>query len=233
MQVLSRFSRFLLTRATLRLYCYTASLWFGAALILGVLVGSGQRIESIWPLFALGTLGAVAERSRVRLSTNLELSISLVPSLFAAVTFGPLEAMLVGAASLLGDLRRPYLKWAVYTPVEAITGAASGLAASLLIGLVAADLPAIALATCAAAGNRGFAPNGKGTGTRQDARASHRAVRAPVHTDRRAPLVRVCRDLAVDATPVPCSGDRSPAPVWPLPGPAPTCRRPHYRKHSP
>jgi putative nucleotidyltransferase with HDIG domain len=59
--------------------------------------------------------------------------------------------MLVGAASLLGDLRKPYLKWAVYTPVEAITGAASGLAASVVIGLVAADLPSIALATCLAA----------------------------------------------------------------------------------
>ena len=151
-------TRFLLIRrrrrqatSALRLYAYTAALWVLASLILLGLLAAGERIESIWPLFALGLLGAVAERSRVRLSANLELSISLVPSLFAAVTFGPLEAMLVGAASLLGDLRRPYLKWAVYTPVEGITGAASGVAAALTVGLIAGGLPAIALATCVAA----------------------------------------------------------------------------------
>jgi putative nucleotidyltransferase with HDIG domain len=116
-----------------------------------MLLGAGERVENVWPLFALGLLGAVAERSRVRLSENLELSISLVPSLFAAVTFGPLEAMLVGAASLLGDLRKPYLKWAVYTPVEAITGACSGLAALAMLSLVGSGLPGIALATCVAA----------------------------------------------------------------------------------
>ena len=137
--------------ANSRLCAYAVGLWLAATGILLALIATGQRLETVWPLFALGLLGAVAERSRVRLSANLELSISLVPSLFAAVTFGPLEAMLVGAASLLGDFRKPYLKWAVYTPVEAITGAASGLAASAVVGLVAADLPSIALATCVAA----------------------------------------------------------------------------------
>jgi putative nucleotidyltransferase with HDIG domain len=134
-----------------RLCAYTALLWLLAAAILLALLAAGQRVESVWPLFALGLLGAVAERSRVRLSANLELSISLVPSLFAAVTFGPLEAMLVGAASLLGDFRRPYMKWAVYTPVEGITGAISGVAATVTIGLLSSGLPTIALATCVAA----------------------------------------------------------------------------------
>jgi len=59
--------------------------------------------------------------------------------------------MIVGAASLLGDLRRPYLKWAVYTPVEALTGAASGLIAASLLASMNTDLPAISLATCGAA----------------------------------------------------------------------------------
>jgi putative nucleotidyltransferase with HDIG domain len=147
--------RFVTFRASalpeLRICAYAVGLWISAGVILVALLASGQQVETIWPLFALGLLGAVAERSRVRLSANLELSISLVPSLFAAVTFGPLEAMLVGAASLLGDLRKPYSYWAVYTPVEAITGAASGLAATVVLGMVSADLPSIALATCLAA----------------------------------------------------------------------------------
>src|SRR4051812_32536876 len=103
MQESLRFARFRPGSLDSRLYGYTCALWLGAGLIFGLLVASGDRVENVWPLLALGLLGAVAERSRVRLSTNLELSISLVPSLFAAVTFGPLEAMLVGAASLLGD----------------------------------------------------------------------------------------------------------------------------------
>ena len=143
--------RFRLIQPDLALYAYVAALWLGAGAVLGGLLAAGQGIGSVWPLVALGLLGAVAERSRVRLSANLELSISLVPSLFAAVTFGPVAAMVVGAASLLGDLRRPYMKWAVYTPVEALTGAASGLIAASLMASVSADLPAIALATCGAA----------------------------------------------------------------------------------
>jgi len=151
MQESLSFRRFTLSNANFGLYAYTAALWVTAVLALGALLLSGERIESIWPLLALGLLGAVAERSRVRLSSNLELSISLVPSLFAAVSFGPLAAMCVGAASLLGDFRKPYLKWAVYTPVEALTGAASGLTATAMLSLVGNDLPAIALATSAAA----------------------------------------------------------------------------------
>ncbi len=151
MQGSHRFLRFGASEDAPWLYLYVVSLWLISAGTLALLIASGQRVERIWPLFALGLLGAVAERSRVRLSANLELSISLVPSLFAAVTFGPLEAMIVGAASLLGDLRKPYLKWAVYTPVEAITGAVSGLAVIGVFVLVPHNLPGIALATCVAA----------------------------------------------------------------------------------
>src|SRR5918996_5510659 len=106
MQGSLRFMRFSLPALGTWLHGYVLVLWLAASGILVLLVSAGHRIGSIWPLIALGLLGAVAERSRVRFSENLELSISLVPSLFAAVTFGPLEAMLIGAASLLGDLRR-------------------------------------------------------------------------------------------------------------------------------
>ena len=134
-------------------------------------------------------LGAVAERSRVRLSSNLELSISLVPSLFAAVTFGPVEAMLVGAASLLGDFRKPYLKWAVYTPVEAITGAASGLAAAAVSAwfpVLSRDYPRDVRCRSGCTCARHYVRlvhsclrrPGSGARTRPDARPSYRVVGA-------------------------------------------------------
>lgn len=128
-------------------YAYAAILWLLAGSLSAALVSLGHGLGNLWAVLALGALGAVAERGRVRLSNTLELSISVVPSLFAAVTFGPLAAMLVGAASLLGDFRRPLLRWAIYTPAEALTGAAAGLSATAAAGLVGNGLGSIAVAT--------------------------------------------------------------------------------------
>jgi putative nucleotidyltransferase with HDIG domain len=133
------------------LYPYAVALWSAAGGLLAALVLSGHALGNIWAVAALATLGAVAERSRVRLSSSLELSISVLPSLFAAVTFGPLAAMLVSATSLVGDFRRPLLKWAVWTPTEAITGAAAGLAAISTAGFVDNDFGSLALATAVGA----------------------------------------------------------------------------------
>jgi putative nucleotidyltransferase with HDIG domain len=67
--------------------------------------------------------------------------------LFAAVAFGPLEAMIVGAASMLGGFRAPYMKWAVFTLSEAITGAGTALAAGLAASLATESIGTIAAAT--------------------------------------------------------------------------------------
>ena len=60
---------------------------------------------------------------------GIELAVSVVPLVFTAVAFGPLAALVVGILANSADLRRPYLKWAVYTPARGLTGAAAGLAA--------------------------------------------------------------------------------------------------------
>src|SRR5690349_19697598 len=52
----------------------------------------------------LAVIAAVAERGRVRLDSAIQVSISVLPTVFAAAVFGPLAAMLVGAASYAGDL---------------------------------------------------------------------------------------------------------------------------------
>ena len=84
-------------------------------------------------------------------------SISLLPTLFAAVLFGPLEAGIVGAASMLGDPeliasrdpdRMPRLKWATYTSTRFMGGVAVGISAVKTLassgsgfgGLIAATL---------------------------------------------------------------------------------------------
>jgi putative nucleotidyltransferase with HDIG domain len=87
----------------------------------------------------------VAQRG---LAKTEEQSIHLLPTLFAAVLFGPLAAAVVGAASMLGDPeliarrdadRAPRLKWATYTSTRFIGGAAMGLAAQVTLSLVPSE----------------------------------------------------------------------------------------------
>ncbi len=56
------------------------------------------------------------------------MSVSFLPIVFAAVAFGPLAAFIGGGVSNATDFRRPMLRWLVYTPVRALTGALTGLA---------------------------------------------------------------------------------------------------------
>jgi putative nucleotidyltransferase with HDIG domain len=81
----------------------------------------------------LAALAAVAERQSVPVTRNTEASVAFLPLVFAAVAFGPFTALIVGALAGLGDLRRPYLRWAVYLPIRALTAAAAGVAAGVVV----------------------------------------------------------------------------------------------------
>ena len=99
-----------------------------AAIAVGIaLAGS---LPSLWIVGGLALLAAVAERQSVPLTRNTEGSVAFLPFVFAAVAFGPFAALVVGALAGVGDFRRPYLRWAVYLPVRALTAAAAGIAAS-------------------------------------------------------------------------------------------------------
>ncbi len=76
-----------------------------------------------------------------------EISISNLPMLFAGVLFGPLAAMIVGAASMLGAFRTPYMRWGVYTLTRAINAAFTSLIAVGAGGLVSNDVGSLAVAT--------------------------------------------------------------------------------------
>ena len=86
-------------------------------------------IHSAWAVAALATVAAIAERASAKLGDNLEASVSMLATVFAAVLFGPTEALLVGAASMLGEFRAPFARWAVYTVNRAVIGGATGLVA--------------------------------------------------------------------------------------------------------
>jgi HD-GYP domain-containing protein (c-di-GMP phosphodiesterase class II) len=138
-----------------RTLIYVIAVVCAAMLTATILIAAGYRFEAPLVVFALAAAAAVAERSSVRITRTTELSLSVLPALFAAVLFGPLEAAVVGAASMLGDPelvsrqsdRAPRLKWAVYTSTRFITGALTGLAAQATILLVPSDFGGLIVAT--------------------------------------------------------------------------------------
>ena len=142
---------------------YVGCLMAAAILTGGALVAAGYTLEAPITVFALAAAAAVAERISVRfavaqrgLTRTEEQSISLLPTLFAAVLFGPLAAAAVGAASMLGDPelisrgdpeRAPRLKWATYTSTRFISGAAMGLAAQATLAAVPSEFGELIAAT--------------------------------------------------------------------------------------
>jgi len=130
---------------------YVGCLAISALSISVVLAMAGYGIHAVWGVLALAGAAAVAERASVRLNATTEASISLVPTVFAAVVFGPLAAMVVGAASMLGDLQGPRIRWAAYTCSRAITAAAAGVAAISVGALSTSVVGDVGAATVAAA----------------------------------------------------------------------------------
>ena len=131
-----------------RMVVYACAL---GALILGLtgfLIHAGYGVASPWAVAVLAAAAAVAERGRVRLERGSasESSISNLPVLFTAVVLGPLPAAIVGAGSMLGAVRRPYMKLTTYTLTRAIAGALTGVVAMRAHDLVASDVGAVAVA---------------------------------------------------------------------------------------
>jgi putative nucleotidyltransferase with HDIG domain len=135
---------------TARSLVWAAILIVSTAVVVVVLWSDRFGLPPVWALLVLGGLAAVAERQGIAISERTTQSAGVLPLVFAAVVFGPLGGLIVGAISNIWDIRDSRLKWAVYTPIRALTGAAagaaswafvphpSGMGAYLLASLVAA-----------------------------------------------------------------------------------------------
>jgi putative nucleotidyltransferase with HDIG domain len=103
-----------------------ALLTLGFGVALGLL---GTPIGPLWAVLVLGAFSMLAERQPVRVSANLEITVSVLPVVFAAVEFGPLTAMAVGALGLVVTFESPYVRWLVWTCGRALAAGLAGLAA--------------------------------------------------------------------------------------------------------
>ena len=131
-----------------RLQAYAALLAGLSVIVFTGLAATGYDLGDPWAVGALCVAAALAQRGQVDVSGALKVSISLFPILLAAVLFGPLAAMMVSVASMLGEERRPLTRWVCYASSRSLTGAVAGLIA---IELSHSTLPSILAASAAAA----------------------------------------------------------------------------------
>jgi putative nucleotidyltransferase with HDIG domain len=97
------------------------------------LVLSGASFGPAWAALILGALSILAERRPVRVNSNVELTASLLPVVFAAVMFGPLSAMVVGALGLVVTFHQPYTRWLIWTCTRSLGAGLAGVSASIIL----------------------------------------------------------------------------------------------------
>ena len=120
------------------------------ALVAGLL-SAGLRVEGpLWQLAILAAVALVAERQPVRITPNTEITVAVLPMLFAAVVYGPLDAIAVGALGLLGDFRAPHVRWLIWTAMRSIGGGLAGLAVIALLPVEPTVGELIVAVVCAA-----------------------------------------------------------------------------------
>jgi putative nucleotidyltransferase with HDIG domain len=82
----------------------------------------------------MSLIALAVERQSIRLSPTIEASVAALPFIFAGVAYGPLSAIIVGAAGVLVDLFRtddehPRLRWLAWTANRSLVAGGAGLAA--------------------------------------------------------------------------------------------------------
>jgi putative nucleotidyltransferase with HDIG domain len=113
---------------------YAGALAFGALALAAGLIDHGAGIHAPpWVLAVLCLVAVIAERQSIFLTPNAQVSVSFLPLLFAAVVYGPLAAMLVGAFAMLSDLGPPLTRWVIWTSSRALVGGLAGVAAIVVI----------------------------------------------------------------------------------------------------
>jgi putative nucleotidyltransferase with HDIG domain len=151
-------------RASLKAFDDWPVIVFAAALttavaLLTVAVALASPSVPWLTVLGLCALSFIGERQGVRLMSCVEISVSFLPIVFAAVLFGPLAAMIVGAAGMLSqfplrrleDVERPFLRWLVWTTTRALVGASAGFGAGAVGGPKAHTYLLLLVATAVAA----------------------------------------------------------------------------------
>lgn len=134
------------------LTAYSLALASCATALVAGMLATGLRVEGPpWELAILVAVAVVAERQPVRITSNAEITVSVLPMLFAGVVYGPLDAVVVGALGLVADFRAPHVRWLIWTSTRVLAGGLAGLAVIALLP-AGPTVGELAVAVIAAAG---------------------------------------------------------------------------------
>jgi putative nucleotidyltransferase with HDIG domain len=124
-----------------------------AAVAAGAVDATLPRFDaSHWHVVGLLLLmSLVAERRSIQIAPQVELSVSFIPLVLAAVLFGPGSAAVVGAGAILGDLRGPIERLVVLAASRILSGIAAGMAAGAAGVIAGQSLSHFVAASAAAA----------------------------------------------------------------------------------
>jgi putative nucleotidyltransferase with HDIG domain len=132
------------------LAAYTSLLALTLGIAAAGLVVSGDGLDPTWPLLALAFAALVADRQSVSLRPGVEISVSFLPIVLAAVIYGPVAAMVVSLSSLLLDFRPPHARWLVWTSSRSLAAGGAGVVASLVDGVSNHSFSRVVVAVAAA-----------------------------------------------------------------------------------
>ena len=138
-----------------RVVVYVGALVVSAIAMVGALVATGFRPGPPLAIAAMAFVALAVERQSIRLSPTIEASVAALPFIFAGVAYGPLSAVIVGAAGVLVDLFRtddehPRLRWLAWTANRSLVAGGAGLAAFAVGGSSSHSFGLILLAVAAA-----------------------------------------------------------------------------------
>jgi putative nucleotidyltransferase with HDIG domain len=125
-----RIGAFFKQRRQMTLFAYAGLLALTATGLVVAMAMTGMELGSPYPIAILAVVALLAERQSIRLTPSVEVSIASITFVFAAVAFGPLAAVVVGAAGMFAVLGRPLLRWAIWTASRTIVAALVGLTAA-------------------------------------------------------------------------------------------------------
>ena len=114
---------------TRALRAYGTVLTLGAVALSLILLARGYHFGPLVPTVITAVFAFLCERFDVRVSPHLEVSVSFLPVIFAAVVLGPISVVVVAFISLLGEIGRPWERWVIWTASRCLVLGVAGFAA--------------------------------------------------------------------------------------------------------
>jgi putative nucleotidyltransferase with HDIG domain len=129
---------------------YFIGVWVVALAVAASLIATQHGLGNLPAVLGLAVVAAYGERGRIKLRGDFNVSISLLPAIFAAVLFGPVASMVVFGAAALA-LSYPVVGRLSHLASRSLTGALAAGAVGVVASSMSAGVGETVVASVAAA----------------------------------------------------------------------------------